>query len=65
MQGRLRNRPLEVEISTCCAHCARPLHIVVDQQLRWRVIERHADPRLFIPHIDWPSFRGRNIIHDY
>ena len=62
MQGRLRNEQLQVEISTSCAHCGRPLHIVVDEQFRWRVRERSADPRLYLPHIDWRRFRGRNII---
>ena len=41
------------------------MHILVDERLRWRVSERAADPRLFLPHIDWRSFHGRNIIGDY
>ena len=41
------------------------MHILVDERLRWRVLDRGADPRLFIPHIDWPAFRGPNIIADY
>jgi hypothetical protein len=65
VQARLRNEPLEVEISTACAHCGSALHILVDERLRWRVRESHANPRVFLPHIDWASFRGRNIINDY
>jgi hypothetical protein len=65
VQGRLRNERLDVEISTSCAHCARPLHIVVDERLHWRVNDRGADPRLFIPDIDWETFRRPNIIADY
>jgi hypothetical protein len=65
VEGRLRNEHLEVEISTSCAHCGRALHILVDEQLRWRVRERDADPRLFLPQIDWEAFRGRNIVGDY
>ncbi len=63
--SRLRKELLEVEIATSCAHCGRALHILVDQRLRWRVREPNADPRVFLPHIDWASFRGRNIINDY
>jgi hypothetical protein len=48
-----------------CAHCDRPMNLLVDEQLRWRVRERDADPRLFLPEIDWHRFRGRNIIGDY
>jgi len=54
-----------VEIATSCAHCARAMHIVVDERLRWRVKERGANPHLFLPHVDWGAFRGRNIIDDY
>ena len=41
------------------------MHIVVDERFRSRVKERDADPRLFLPAIDWRSFRGRNIIGDF
>ncbi|SPE40335.1 hypothetical protein SBA3_3720005 [Candidatus Sulfopaludibacter sp. SbA3] len=65
MQGRLRNERLDVEIATSCAHCGRAMHLIVDEQLHWRVAERGADPHLFLPHIDWAAFQGRNIIGDY
>jgi hypothetical protein len=65
VQARLRKERLEVEIETSCAHCGRPLHILMDEQLRWRVREPKAEPRVFLPHIDWPTFRGPNIINDY
>jgi hypothetical protein len=65
VEARLRSERLEVEITTSCAHCGRALHILLDEQLRWRVREPDANPRLFLPHIDWASFRGENIIDDY
>ena len=65
MQGRLRNESLEVEIATSCAHCGRGMHLVVDERMRWRVKERGADPHLFLPHIDWATFREPNIIGHY
>ncbi len=66
VQARLRKQhPFEVEIETSCAHCGRALHILVDHQLRWRVREAQANPRVFLPKIDWATFRGTNIINDY
>jgi hypothetical protein len=41
------------------------MHIVVDDTLRSHVRERGADPHLLLPHIDWGSFRARNIVGDY
>ena len=65
VESRLRKERLEVEIETSCAHCGRALHIVVDEQLRWRVRESGANPRVFLPQIDWATFREPNIINDY
>jgi hypothetical protein len=65
VQSRLRKQDIEVEIETSCAHCGRAMHILVDHQLRWRVREQGAAPRVFLPKIDWATFRGRNIINDY
>ena len=41
------------------------MRIVVNERLEWRVNERGAEPLLFMPHIDWGTFQGRNIIGDY
>ena len=65
VESRLRKQSLEVEIETSCAHCGRAMHILVNDQLHWRVREREADPRVFLPKIDWATFRGANIINDY
>ncbi len=65
VQSRLRKQDIEAEIETSCAHCGRAMHILVDDRLHWRVREREADPRVFLPKIDWSTFRGANIINDY
>jgi hypothetical protein len=56
---------LRVRIASQCQHCSRPLALEVDEELRWRVISQGASPLLFEPDVDWSTFRGRNIIHDY
>ena len=53
MQGRLRGEPLSVAVKTECAHCAQPLHIDIDSELNYRVEEEAADPRAFMPIVDF------------
>jgi hypothetical protein len=64
VQGRLRNKLLSVAVRTECAHCAQPLHITVDSELRYSV-EEDAEPLVFEPHINWETFTEPNIIHAY
>jgi len=66
VEGRLRNENLAVEITTSCAHCAEPMRIRVDSELRYEVIEpAGAQPMLFEPHVDWSTFTEPNIIRRY
>ena len=65
VQGRLRNGPVTVTISTACAHCGQPLHVVVDSEMRSRVLEETAEPLVFEPEVNWEAFREPNIIHRY
>jgi hypothetical protein len=65
VQGRLRGEKLRVRIDSSCHHCSRPLTIEVDDDLGWRVLSPGASPLLFEPDMDWQSFHGPNIIHDY
>jgi hypothetical protein len=37
----------------------------VDEELRWHLMSPDASPLLFEPGMQWESFRGQNIIHDY
>ncbi len=39
--------------------------IEVDEQLRFRVQSRGAAPLIFEPDMNWSTFRGTSIIHDY
>jgi len=65
VQGRLRGEKLRVCIDSKCHHCSRSLSIEVDDELRWRVQSTGARPLLFEPDIEWSTFQGQNIIHDY
>jgi len=39
--------------------------IDVDEELAWKVATAGAAPVLFEPHMNWDTFSGANIIHDY
>ena len=65
MQGRLRGEKLKARIESQCRHCARPLALEVDDDLRWNVLSKGADPLLFEPETNWDTFRAPNIVHDY
>ncbi|MCG6927773.1 MAG: hypothetical protein LJF30_21015 [Acidobacteria bacterium] len=65
MQGRLRDQQLSVDIETVCAHCARPMHLTADSELRFRVHDPTAHPLVFSPQVDWATFEEPNITHAF
>ena len=65
VQGQLRKRFLEVEITSACAHCGEPMVIVVDSELHHRVVQGGPEPLVFEPHVEWSSFPDPNIIDGY
>lgn len=65
VEGRLRQKPLTVEIRTKCAHCDRRIDLSVDSELHYRVAQKDARPMVFEPRVDWSAFREPNIIHHY
>ncbi len=66
MQGRLRKELLTVVIETECKHCTRPISIEMDSDLNYRIIgDEGARPLVFMPDVDWATFREPNIIHAF
>ncbi len=49
MQGQLRGEYLKATIETECAHCHQPLHIELDSNLQYRVLESGAEPLVLSP----------------
>jgi len=49
VQGRLRGEHVSGLITTECAHCHQPLHIEIDSELKYRVVETDARPMFFAP----------------
>ena len=49
-------------IETECAHCGRPLHIEMDSDLRYSVLEQDAAPLVFVPMVDFARLKDPSII---
>ena len=49
VQGQLRKEYLSGLIETECAHCHQPLHIEIDSDMNYRVVETGAAPLFFVP----------------
>ncbi len=62
MQGQLRNEHLTFAIETECAHCGRPLHIEIDSELNYTVVEKDAEPLLLVPMVDFDKLQDPSII---
>jgi hypothetical protein len=65
VQGRIRNQALSVDVESECAHCARPLHLTVDRELRFRLGDEMTEPLVFSPQVDWAAFEEPNITHAF
>ena len=64
VQGHLRNEAIEVAIRSECAHCAQPIRLEVDRELRYRVVEG-GDPLIFLPLLDFQKLKAPSIIDDF
>jgi hypothetical protein len=62
VQGQLRGEPLSVLIETECGHCGQPLHLQVDNELRYEVQETGAAPMIFAPMVDFDRLEDPSII---
>jgi hypothetical protein len=62
VQGQLRKERLSFTITTECAHCHQPLHIDIDSELNFRVIEAEAQPLVYAPMVNFGELADPNII---
>jgi len=62
VQGQLRHEKLTVSIQTECGHCQAPLHLEVDSDLNFRVLEPQAAPLVFVPRVNFQKLDDPSII---
>jgi len=62
VQGQLRRELLIFAVETECAHCGEPIHIEMDSELRYSVLERDAAPLVFTPMVNFERLEDPSII---
>jgi len=62
VQGQLREEQLTFKVETECAHCKQPLHLEMDSDLSYRVLEELAEPLVFVPMVDFDRLEDPSII---
>ena len=65
VQGQLRGEKLSVVIKTECGHCREPLHIEIDSELKYRVLEEGAEPLIHVPLVDLQKLDEPSIIDSF
>ncbi len=65
MQGQLRQEKLTIQIETECAHCGKPIHIEIDSDLNYKVLEADADPLVFVPTVNFATLKDPSIIDGF
>jgi hypothetical protein len=62
VQGQLREEASSFSIETSCAHCGQPIHIEMDSELNYHVVEEGADPLVHVPMVDFDKLEAPSII---
>ena len=65
MQGQLRQEKLSFQIETECAHCGQPIHIQIDSDLNYKVLEPDASPLVFVPNVNFATLKDPSIIDGF
>jgi len=65
VQGRLTDRLTRATIETTCGHCGQRMRLTIDSELQYEAELAGSNPMFFEPQIDWSTFSGPNIVHDY
>lgn len=65
MQGHLRGEKLGFVIETECAQCHQPMHIEIDSEMEYRVVEQGAEPLVYVPMVDFDKLDDPSIIDSF
>jgi hypothetical protein len=65
VQGRLRSEKLSFSVQTECGHCGEPLHLEIDSEMNYRVLEDGAAPLVYAPLLDVTQLKDPSIIDGF
>lgn len=65
MQGRLRNRDMNVVVETACHHCSDAFTLVIDNDMDVEVRTPGAKPVVFVPAVVPFDVEGPDIVDDF
>ena len=52
-------------IETECTHCGKPIHIEMDSDLNYQVLDEGASPLVFVPTVDFGKLKAPSIIDGF
>ena len=56
---------MSVIIETDCGHCHEPIQIEIDSELKYTVMEREAEPLVYVPMMDVQKLEEPSIIDGF
>ncbi len=62
VQGQLRKENLTFTLTTECGHCHQALHIEIDSELNYRVVEVGAQSLIYAPMVNFAKLADPSII---
>jgi hypothetical protein len=65
VQGQISGERASAVIETECGHCHQPLHVEIDSELEFRVVEEGAEPLVYVPLLDVRSLDEPSIIDSF
>ncbi|MBU1713863.1 MAG: hypothetical protein KKD47_12300 [Proteobacteria bacterium] len=54
-----------ITVDTECAHCQRPMQLMIDSDMKCRCREIDCNPIIFVPEVDFGRLKDSNIIEAF
>ena len=65
VQGHLRGESVSAVVETECGHCHQPIHIEIESDLSYRMVEEQAEPLVHVPLVDLQQLDDPSIIDGF